>query len=162
MGRFSGDAADTCFIDARAWSRSESRGGLNGPRCECQPEHLNANAIGTSSSAVETLETTFVNKRGRTAADFSIGIPKLLKRKSGRPGSNRRRPAWEASRRLNIKNIGAHRRACRSKQISNFYPIRLLMPGIWRVFLRPRFLRILVRAGNNSPYVLIIMMGRIT
>jgi len=33
---------------------------------------------------------------------------KLLKKKSGRPGSNRRRPAWENGRRLNLNNNRAY------------------------------------------------------
>jgi hypothetical protein len=60
-------------------------------------------------------------------------IRKLLKIWSGRPDSNRRRPAWESSIRLNIKDNGAHSDACRSKQISNFYPTCLLLEGFWRV-----------------------------
>jgi hypothetical protein len=32
-------------------------------------------------------------------------LANLLKRWSGRPGSNRRRPAWEVGRRLEIKTI---------------------------------------------------------
>jgi hypothetical protein len=36
-----------------------------------------------------------------------LGIPKSLKSWSGRPGSNRRRPAWEIDRRLTIKNLAS-------------------------------------------------------
>jgi hypothetical protein len=35
----------------------------------------------------------------------SVGLPKLLKSWSGRPGSNRRRPAWEYERRKKIKTM---------------------------------------------------------
>src|SRR5215471_13533868 len=32
-----------------------------------------------------------------------MGVPKILETKSGRPGSNRRRPAWEVGCQLNLK-----------------------------------------------------------
>ena len=44
-------------------------------------------------------------KRGGTE---SRNLCNLLKRWSGRPGSNRRRPAWENDRRLKIKDHGVH------------------------------------------------------
>ena len=36
-----------------------------------------------------------------------LDLSKLLKRWSGRPGSNRRRPAWEIDRRLIIQNLAS-------------------------------------------------------
>jgi hypothetical protein len=47
-------------------------------------------------------------------------VPKLLKSWSGRPGSNRRRPAWENDRRLKTQDNGVYGGKSRCKGISNF------------------------------------------
>jgi hypothetical protein len=43
-------------------------------------------------------------KRQNCGTDFFMDVSKLLKGKSGRPGSNRRRPAWENAGRLKTEN----------------------------------------------------------
>jgi len=49
----------------------------------------------------------------------------LLKIWSGRPGSNRRRPAWESPFRLKINNQAAHGDQLRYNEISNFRNSRI-------------------------------------
>jgi len=104
------------------------------------PAHLKQNvytrtSVARRKEAVDALEQTLPMTQFGSILEQALktGDPKLPISWSGRRDSHRRRPAWESSFQLKIKNNGAHGDAYRSKEISNFYPIRPLLESFWRV-----------------------------
>jgi hypothetical protein len=113
MGEFPSDAPDPRHIAENSWRGRKARGGSTWAYLGCQSEHLHAIASRKQARHGEQARKKPAgNVRGlngaQTVVRAKIGTCKLLKRWSGRPGSNRRRPAWEIGQSFVFNDITAH------------------------------------------------------